>query len=218
MRVLVIADTRFAAEMIQRALHRDAATQLVGCIDARTSCVEEVVATRPDVVVLDEMATPAVALARIAEARGAALNAKVVVLAARMEAPWLHEAVDAGADAAICKSLQPAAIAMLVRSISSGAVFHSFAARSESQNRSAQPKAGLTRREHQILEQVAVGASNGEIASRLCVTEQTVKFHLSNVYRKLGVSNRTQASRYAHMHRVVEPRLPWSPRREEEAA
>ena len=52
---------------------------------------------------------------------------------------------------------------------------------------------------------MASGASNDRIACDLWVTEQTVKFHLSNVYRKLGVSNRTQASHYAHLHGLLEP-------------
>ena len=47
---------------------------------------------------------------------------------------------------------------------------------------------------------MAAGATNGEIARQLWVTEQTVKFHLSNVYRKLDVANRTEASHYAHVN------------------
>jgi DNA-binding NarL/FixJ family response regulator len=56
----------------------------------------------------------------------------------------------------------------------------------------------LTRRELEILRHVTAGMSNGSIARELWVTEQTVKFHLSNIYRKLGVSNRTEASHRAH--------------------
>jgi DNA-binding NarL/FixJ family response regulator len=56
----------------------------------------------------------------------------------------------------------------------------------------------LTKRENEILHLVADGLPNAEIARRLWVTEQTVKFHLSNIYRKLGVSNRTQASQWIH--------------------
>ena len=63
----------------------------------------------------------------------------------------------------------------------------------------------LTRRELEILQLVAEGYSNSQLAKMLWVTEQTVKFHLSNVYRKLGVSNRTQASHFAHMNRLVGP-------------
>ena len=55
----------------------------------------------------------------------------------------------------------------------------------------------LTKREIEILRLVAEGHSNSQLARMLWVTEQTVKFHLSNVYRKLGVSNRTRASRVA---------------------
>ena len=68
----------------------------------------------------------------------------------------------------------------------------------------------LTAREREILLLVADGLTNARIGRELWVTEQTVKFHLSNIYRKLGVSNRTQASRYAHMNGMVRrpgPRL-----------
>src|SRR5207237_3705041 len=63
----------------------------------------------------------------------------------------------------------------------------------------------LTRRELEILRLVAEGHSNGELAKMLWVTEQTVKFHLSNIYRKLGVANRTEASRWAHLHGLLAP-------------
>jgi DNA-binding NarL/FixJ family response regulator len=66
------------------------------------------------------------------------------------------------------------------------------------------PKAcPLTPRELEILRAAAEGPTNAQIARQLWVTEQTVKFHLSNIYRKLGVSNRTEASRYALMHGLV---------------
>ena len=65
--------------------------------------------------------------------------------------------------------------------------------------------AGLTERELGILKALARGLSNHGIAKELWVTEQTVKFHLSNVYRKLGVANRTQASHYAHLHGLLHP-------------
>jgi DNA-binding NarL/FixJ family response regulator len=63
----------------------------------------------------------------------------------------------------------------------------------------------LTRRETEILRLVAEGHSNSALAKMLWVTEQTVKFHLANIYRKLNVSNRTEASRWAHVHGVLTP-------------
>ena len=62
---------------------------------------------------------------------------------------------------------------------------------------------GLTRRELEILTLVAEGHSNAQLARMLWVTEQTVKFHLSNIYRKLNVANRTEASRWAQLHGIL---------------
>ena len=67
--------------------------------------------------------------------------------------------------------------------------------------------AGLTERERSILEALAKGKSNDEIAKELWVTQQTVKFHLTNIYRKLGAKNRTQATRIAQQHGLVDSPL-----------
>ena len=61
----------------------------------------------------------------------------------------------------------------------------------------------LTRRELEILRLVAEGHSNSQLAAMLWVTEQTVKFHLSNIYRKLDVANRTEASRWAQVNGLL---------------
>jgi DNA-binding CsgD family transcriptional regulator len=66
-----------------------------------------------------------------------------------------------------------------------------------------EPDLPLTGRELEILQLVASGSTNGDVARRLWVTEQTVKFHLRNIYRKLDVANRTQASHFAHVNGLV---------------
>ena len=69
---------------------------------------------------------------------------------------------------------------------------------------SAARAAGLTERETAILAALARGLSNEAIGKELWVAEQTVKFHLTNIYRKLGVSNRTEAARLAYQNGLVE--------------
>jgi len=117
-----------------------------------------------------------------------------------MEPDWLAEASEAGIDAAIAKIARPGSIGALVREVVRGNVFHAFARRAPAELPALHE---LTARELEILQLVASGDSNRRIAQRLWVTEQTVKFHLSNVYRKLGVSNRTEASHVAHQRNML---------------
>jgi DNA-binding NarL/FixJ family response regulator len=204
MRALVISDSRFVAESIQRTLRTEGGINVIGYVDGRNPCYDATVEAQPDAVVLDEMTLAGLALARVREVRAAVPTAKLVVLTGQMQEPWLTEMVEAGVHAAISKSLHPLGIGMLIREICSGTVYHAFAhARREAP--AAPTHGALTRRELEILRLATEGTSNGEIAGRLWVTEQTVKFHLSNVFRKLGVANRTQASHYAHVHRLFEP-------------
>ena len=72
---------------------------------------------------------------------------------------------------------------------------------------SAAKAAGLTTRELAILTALAQGKSNAAIAKELWVAPQTVKFHLTNIYRKLNVANRTEAARYAYQQGLVESPL-----------
>jgi len=133
----------------------------------------------------------------------------VLALTVRMDAAWLDRVFDAGASGAISKAIQPAALTTIVRETLDGHVIHVGSRRGAAAKDArlrAQARAAacpLTARELEILQLVAAGATNGEIARGLWVTEQTVKFHLSNIYRKLGVGNRTHASHYAHVNGLI---------------
>jgi DNA-binding NarL/FixJ family response regulator len=140
-------------------------------------------------------------LARVREVRGAAPSCKLVLLSGDMDGEWLARASGAGINAAIAKSAHLASIGMLVREVVAGNIYHAFGVAPVEPEPAA--AAELTSREMEILQLVAAGMSNGRIAAQLWVTEQTVKFHLSNIYRKLGLANRTEASHYAHMHGLV---------------
>jgi DNA-binding NarL/FixJ family response regulator len=198
MLVVIVTDNGFAAEAIRRSFRNTSGVRVAGYVDGRRACGAAVAEAQPDVVIVDEMTWSDSALARIAEIRSVLPSAKIVALSSQPGADWVADAARAGAHAAIAKTVQAGTLAVLVREIWAGTVHHAFDGVKPSANVDTE-HATLTPRELEILRLVAGGASNGRIASQLWVTEQTVKFHLSNVYRKLGVSNRTQASHYAHV-------------------
>jgi DNA-binding NarL/FixJ family response regulator len=103
-----------------------------------------------------------------------------------------------GADAYVLKSAQPDDVASAVRQLFDQSVYVSEAAAAEPEPPGEEPEQPLTRRELEILGLASEGMTNAAMARKLWVTEQTVKFHLSNVYKKLGVANRTEASRWAY--------------------
>jgi DNA-binding NarL/FixJ family response regulator len=130
------------------------------------------------------------------------------VLSASSETADIDAAFASGAAAYVFKTARPEDVASAVRQAFDASVFlapvHAAAmqqARPGPRERDNDP--GLTKRESEILRLVSEGHSNNELARMLWVTEQTVKFHLSNIYRKLDVSNRTEAGRWAQTHGLL---------------
>ena len=122
----------------------------------------------------------------------------------------IRAVLQSGAWAYVLKDAQPQDIAVAVRQAFSQSIYLAHTVEvGETANATAAPKTNgtglsvLTRRELEILALVTEGKSNSAMARELWVTEQTVKFHLSNIYRKLEVANRTAASRWAHEHGIV---------------
>jgi DNA-binding NarL/FixJ family response regulator len=130
---------------------------------------------------------------------------KVIIFSAYDDSASVHEALSAGAVAFVSKSADPDDIAAAVRQVFAHSIFIAHQPELVGQRPSRQSRRlpGLTRREGEILELVSEGYSNGRVAKLLWVTDQTVKFHLSNIYRKLGVANRTEATHWALMHRLA---------------
>jgi DNA-binding NarL/FixJ family response regulator len=202
-RLMIVADHSFVVQAIRLALRQTAGFQVVGFFDGRGSVADALTQLQPDVVLVDDMQEGENAIARLREISEFAPEAKPLLLTMRMEQEWLDEAFRAGAQAAVSKSVHPVSLGTLLREIAHGNVVHRYEPAAAAATENDCP---LTDRELEILRLVAEGYTNGRIARELWVTEQTVKFHLSNTYRKLGVANRTEASRYAHIHNLTAPR------------
>jgi DNA-binding NarL/FixJ family response regulator len=199
-RLLLMADHPLIVQAIRLALRQTAGFQVVGYVDGRRCARSVLDELRPDVIVVDDMQNPEDALARLREAAERVPSAECLLLTARMEEDWIDDAFTAGASAVVSKTVHPVALGTLLREIVAGNVVH----RPRRSSATALP-CPLTARELEILRFAAQGMTNGQIARELWVTEPTVKFHLTNTYRKLGVANRTEASRYAHLNDLVAP-------------
>jgi DNA-binding NarL/FixJ family response regulator len=162
--------------------------------------------------------SPVVDVSFLPRVREVAPEAKTVILSMHEEAQYIEAALQAGAVAYVLKSAHPDDLASTVRQIFDHSVFLPNGSGTAPASGSApvssigvprlNKPSSLTRREVEILQLAAEGHSNAQMAKLLWVTEQTVKFHLSNIYRKLDVSNRTEASRWAQLHGLLTASTP----------
>jgi DNA-binding NarL/FixJ family response regulator len=206
-RVLIVADSSLIVESIRAALRKSNEFAVLGHADGRGCSAATIAEAAPDVVLVDDMGHSDLALSLVESIRACDERTMVLLLTVRMDEEWLHDAFAAGAHGAISKAIRPAALATLVRETVDGHVVHfspSLRAAPGADENHQRARSSLTDRELTVLQFATAGFSNGEIARQLSVTEQTVKFHLSNIYRKLEVANRTQASHWAHRHGVLD--------------
>jgi DNA-binding NarL/FixJ family response regulator len=192
-------------QAIRLALRNTAGFRVVATLDGRVTVRAQLAELVPDVVLVDEMCQRTNAIARLREAADELPGAKVVLLSAGLDGGALDDAFEAGAEAVVSRQLHPVTLGTLLREIVHGNVVH--APRPPRAAAGALPHP-LTARELEVLRLVAEGQTNGRVAAALSVSEQTVKFHLCNIYRKLGVGNRTEATRHAHLHALVDQSVP----------
>ena len=132
-------------------------------------------------------------------------DVKIIVLSASDDQVDIAGAFDAGVVAYVVKKAHPDDLAVAVRQSFEHSIYlrPSVAMHDRLAAEEQFDHPDLTKRELEILRLVAEGLSNAALAKMLWVTEQTVKFHLSNIYRKLDVSNRTEAARWAQLNGVL---------------
>jgi DNA-binding NarL/FixJ family response regulator len=207
-RVVIIADSSLTVEVLRLGLQKSGEFEVVGRAHWRRTSPETILAAQADLILVDDMdrCEGVVGIIRALTAEG---QVPLIVLCVQMDDSWLERIFAAGATGAVSKATQPRALTTLLRETLNGNVVHQF--RGGSSETAAGAAAArltdlpLTPRELEILQLVASGSSNSGVARQLWVTEQTVKFHLRNIYRKLDVANRTQASHFAYVNGLVDP-------------
>lgn len=181
---------------------------VVGSATSSADALALVENERPDVLITDAFidGERSNALGFVERACKAVPGMRTIVVSSCEDVQLIHGTLDSGAFAYIVKTAEADDISSTIRQSFEASVYVG------GRQPSAAPIVpivadagghGLTKREREILAHVAEGYSNAQLARMLWVTEQTVKFHLSNIYRKLHVSNRTAASRWAQAHGIV---------------
>ena len=203
-KVLLADDHPLTLQGIRRALEDAGDIEIVGEAQSGSQVLPLIGQTGPDLVMLDIRMPQLDGLACLDRIRARYPKVKVVMLSAYTDRQHIELALKRGASAYIAKTVNPLDLASALRQAVAGTVFTTFVPAGVDEE-SAGAAAGLTERELAMLEALTRGLSNQAIGKEYWVTEQTVKFHLGNLYRQLGVANRTEAARFAYEHGLVGP-------------
>ena len=198
-RVFVADDHGLVLQALRLALDPHPEIEIVGEAKSGSEVLPRVAETNPDLVLLDIRMPGLDGLQVLDRLQKLYTEIKVVMLSGVDDPELATEALRRGAKAFLGKGIDPADVAPVLRQVFEGTLLtESFGASGVAQR--AANEFGLTGREREILEQVAAGRSNKQIAADFWLSEQTIKYHLTNVYRKLEVGSRTEAARFAYEH------------------
>lgn len=198
-RVVLVDDHAVVRTGLAQLLTGTGDIEVVGQAADGAEALEVVRRTRPAVVVMDLQmpGVDGVAATRSILAEG--LGAEVVVLTSFSDNAKIVAALDAGAVGYLLKDADPEDLIEGIRAVSQGgSPLHPKVARQLLTSRHAAPAVvELTPREHEVLGLVREGLANKQVARRLGISERTVKAHLTSVFQRIGVTDRTQAALWA---------------------
>ena len=219
LRVLVVDDQPLFRKALAGLVNAQLDMTVVGEADDGNEALDRVRTLEPDVVVMDVNMPGAGGVAGVRAIRGAGYATKIVMLTISEEDDDLFDAIRAGANGYLLKNIRPEVLFDDLRGVMRGeapiapAIAHRLLdalregpPRSHAPTASGEGDTALTRRETEILQLVAAGLSNKEIAGQLTITEGTVKNHVHNTLEKLHLSNRTQAAAFTVAQGLSVPR------------
>lgn len=204
-RVLIADDHRLFSDGVKLVLDRDG-IEVVGLASTGRQTVEMVSDLEPDVVLLDIRMPDMDGLQALAAIKSANPEVSVIILTSYNNPQYITRAISLGAAGYLIKDIDPDGVPQAVHSVVSGEAILDREILDmvvEQLSQATQPTdfkreiPSLTPQEVRILQLIAEGLDNNTIAEILSVSPNTVKTHVSNIFTKLGVSDRTQAAIWA---------------------
>jgi len=201
-RVVLVDDHAVVRTGLAQLLTGAGDIDVVGQAGGGAEALEVVRRTRPAVVVMDLQMPGVDGVAATRSILAEDLGAEVVVLTSFSDNARIVAALDAGAVGYLLKDADPEDLIEGIRAVSrGGSPLHPKVARQLLTARQAAPATvDLTPREREVLDLVREGLANKQVARRLGISERTVKAHLTSVFQRIGVTDRTQAALWAERH------------------
>lgn len=208
-KVMLTDDHALMREGIKHLLEFDGSIEVIEEASDGIECLQKLEKIHPDILLLDINMPEMNGIEVLEELKRREDPLKVLILTVHSEVEYLVKAVDIGANGYILKDSGSSELKQAIDVIMSGesyiqpSLLPALNSRLINRDVDQDKLRTLTKRELEILTQVAGGMFNKEIALNLNISERTVKNHISNIFRKIDVSDRTQAAVFAIRNNIV---------------
>ena len=208
-KVMIADDHKLIREGITQLLEFEGDIQVVEQAEDGDDCLNKLKNTLPDVLLLDISMPKKNGLEVLKEIKDENLPVKVLILTVHNEVEYLIKAVDIGVNGYLLKDSESSELKKEIETVMSDqeyiqpSLIPMLNSKLVNRDIDKEKLASLTKRELEVLIQVAKGMFNKEIAITLNISERTVKNHLSNIFKKIEVSDRTQAAVFAIRNNLI---------------
>lgn len=208
-KVMLADDHVLMREGIRQLLEFDGSIEVIAEANDGEECIEKLKEVHPQILLLDINMPKKNGIEVLEEIKKSNINVKVLILTVHNEIEYLLKSVDIGVNGYILKDSESVELKKAINVIISGESYiqpkliPALNNRLVARNIDKDKIESLTGRELEVLAQVANGMFNKEIAISLNISERTVKNHISNIFKKIGVSDRTQAAVFAIKNDII---------------
>ncbi len=207
-KIIIADDHKMVREGIKQLLELDGEIEVIGEADNGNECIELINKLKPNVTLLDINMPDKNGLEVLEEVKAVNKKEKIILLTIHNEIEYLIKAKEIGIDGYVLKDSDSTILKKAIFTVYKGGTYiepELFNKLKEklSISYSEEIKSCLTKREMEVLKLIAAGLYNKEIAYKLKISEKTVKNHISSIFRKISVSDRTQAAVYAIKKKLV---------------
>lgn len=207
---MIADDHSMIREGLKNLLELDGDIQVIAEAVDGEDCLDKLQVVKPDVLLLDINMPKKNGLEVLKSLKSKKSKLKVLVLTVHNEIEYLMKAVDIGVNGYVLKDSESAELKKAIFTVAEGesyiqpSLIPALNAKMIETNKDAEKIKSLTKRELDVLKLLAVGMYNKEVGKRLEISERTVKNHVSNIFKKLGVTDRTQAAVFAIRNNLVQ--------------
>lgn len=202
-KVMITDDHKMVREGIKQLLELHDSISVIGMASDGVECISALKEKEPDLLLLDINMPVKNGLETLEEIKKSNLNTKVIFLTVHSEVDYLLKAIEIGADGYVLKDSGSAELVNAIEIVMNGESYIQpdmipmLNSKMIAKNSDKEKMKNLTKRELEVLVLVSEGMFNKEIADKLSISERTVKNHISNIFKKIDVADRTQAAVFA---------------------